>query len=106
MIQLLFLRSDGGIIDKAGIRVNEKVRSLVLFGYDSSTRTLKWIGEPSKTFYNGKPDGIKDWKRVWDVLMKRKTVLSLGELAEKMYDNPENPTEDLTIERMRRDLGL
>lgn len=104
MIQLLLLGSDGGVINKAEIGVNEKVRSLILFGYDSSTRTLKWIGEPSKTFYNGKPGGIKDWKRVWDVLMKRKTVLSLGELAEKMYDNPENPTEDLTIERMRRDL--
>jgi hypothetical protein len=103
-IQLLFLGSDGEIINRAEIRVNEKVRSLILFGYDSSTRTLKWIREPSKTFYNGKPDGIKDWKRVWYVLMKRKTVLSLGELAEKMYDNSENPTEDLTIERMRRDL--
>jgi hypothetical protein len=67
---------------------------------------LKWIGEPSKTFYAGKPSGITDWKNVWNVVMERKPILSLGEMAEKMYDNVENPTEELTAERIRIDLEL
>jgi hypothetical protein len=39
-------------------------------------------------------------------MMERKPILSLGEMAEKMYDNPEKPTEELTAERIRIDLGL
>ena len=88
------------------IGVNEDVRSLILFGYESASRTLKWIGEPSKTFYAGKPSGITDWKNVWKVVMERKPILSLGEMAEKMYDNVEHPTEELTAERIRIDLGI
>ncbi len=93
-------------IERSEIGVNEDVRSLILFGYESVSRTLKWIGEPSKTFYSGKPLGITDWKSVWKVVMKRKPILSLGEMAEKMYDNPETSTEDLTAERIRIDLGI
>ena len=93
-------------IDRAEIGVNEDVRSLILFGYNPITRTLKWIGEPSKTFYAGGIFGIENWNKVWEITMERKPILSLGELAEKMYGNPETPTEDLTAERIRIDLGL
>lgn len=93
-------------INRAEIGVNEDVRSLILFGYDSCSRSLKWIGEPSKTFYAGGTFGIEDWYKVWEIMMERKPILSLGEMAEKMYDNVENPTEELTAERIRIDLGL
>ena len=93
-------------IDRAEIVVNEDVRSLILFGYESSSRTLKWIGEPSKTFYAGRAFGIENWNKVWEITMERKPILSLGEMAEKMYNNPETPTEKLTAERIRIDLGL
>jgi len=101
-----FYDASGNAIEKGKIKVSEEVRSLVLFGYNSSTRTLRWLGEPSKTFYAGIPSKIKDWKNVWNVVMGRKPILSLGEMAEKMYDNPEKPTEELTAERIRIDLGL
>ena len=94
----------GNAIEKGKIGVSEEVRSLVLFGYNSSTRTLRWLGEPSKTFYAGKPSKIKDWKKVWEIMMERKPILTLGELAERMYECDGEPTEELTIERMRRDL--
>ena len=105
-LSITFAGKKGETIGRSEIGVNEDVRSLILFGYESSSRTLKWIGEPSKTFYAGKPSGITDWKNVWNVVMKRKPILSLGEMAEKMYDNVENPTEELTAERIRIDLGL
>jgi len=103
---ITFAGKKGETIGISEIGVNEDVRSLILFGYESSSRTLKWIGEPSKTFYAGKPSGITDWKNVWNVVMERKPILSLGEMAEKMYDNVENPTEELTAERIRIDLGI
>jgi hypothetical protein len=105
-LSITFAGKKGETIGRSEIGVNEDVRSLILFGYESSSRTLKWIGEPSKTFYAGKPSGITDWKNVWNVVMERKPILSLGEMAEKMYDNPEKPTEELTAERIRIDLGL
>ena len=105
-LSITFAGSKGEALERSEIGVNEDVRSLILFGYESSSRTLKWIGEPSKTFYAGKPSGITDWKNVWKVCMERKPILSLGELAEKMYNNVENPTENLTAERIRIDLGL
>ena len=105
-LSITFAGKKGETIGRSEIGVNEDVRSLILFGYESSSRTLKWIGEPSKTFYAGKPSGITDWKNVWKVVMERKPLLSLGEMAEKMYDNVENPTEELTAERIRIDLGL
>ena len=103
-----FLNDNGETIRKwkSEIEINEEVRSLILFGYESSSRTLKWIGEPSKTFYAGNPSGIGNWKKVWEIVMERKPILSLGELAEKMYDNSGDPTEELTAERIRIDLGL
>ena len=105
-LSITFTGKKGETIGRSEIGVNEDVRSLILFGYESSSRTLKWIGEPSKTFYAGKPSGITDWKNVWKVVMERKPILSLGEMAEKMYDNPESPTEELTAERIRIDLNL
>jgi hypothetical protein len=105
-LSITFAGKKGETIGRSEIGVNEDVRSLILFGYESASRTLKWIGEPSKTFYAGKPSGITDWKNVWNVVMERKPILSLGEMAEKMYDNVENPTEELTAERIRIDLGL
>ena len=105
-LSITFAGKKGETIGRSEIGVNEDVRSLILFGYESSSRTLKWIGEPSKTFYAGKPSGIIDWKSVWMVVMERKPILSLGEMAEKMYDNPESSTEDLTAERIRIDLNL
>ena len=105
-LSITFAGKKGETIGRSEIGVNEDVRSLILFGYESVSRTLKWIGEPSKTFYAGEPSGITDWKNVWNVVMKRKPILSLGEMAEKMYDNVENSTEELTAERIRRDLGL
>lgn len=105
-LSITFAGKKGETIGRSEIEVSENVRSLILFGYESVSRTLKWIGEPSKTFYAGKPSGITDWKSVWKVVMERKPILSLGEIAEKMYDNVENPTEELTAERIRIDLGL
>lgn len=105
-LSITFTGKKGETIARPEIVVNEDVRSLILLGYESASRTLKWIGEPSKTFYAGKPSGITDWKNVWNVVMERKPILSLGELAEKMYDNPESPTEELTAERIRIDLGI
>ena len=105
-LSITFAGKKGDTIGRSEIGVNEDVRSLILFGYESSSRTLKWIGEPSKTFYAGKPSGITDWKNVWKVVMERKPILSLGELAERMYDNVENPSENLTAERIRIDLNL
>ena len=102
---VLFDKSEKAI-DRTEIVVNEDVRSLILFGYESSSRTLKWIGEPSKTFYAGRAFGIENWNKVWEITMERKPTLSLGELAEKMYDNSETSTEKLTAERIRIDLGL
>ena len=99
-----FYDASGSLIEKDKIRVLEDVRSLVLFGYNSSTRTLRWLGEPSKTFYAGKPSKIKDWKKVWEIMMERKPILTLGELAERMYECEGEPIGELTIERMRRDL--
>jgi len=99
-----FYDASGNLIEKGKIVVSEYVKSLVLFGYNSSTRTLKWLGEPSKTFYAGYPSKIKDWKKVWEIMMERKPVLTLGELAERMYECDGEPTEELTIERIKRDL--
>jgi hypothetical protein len=104
-LMLSFYDASGNLIENGKIiGVSENVRSLVLFGYNSSTRTLRWLGEPSKTFYAGKPSEIKDWKKVWEVMMERKPILTLGELAERMYESEGEPTEELTIERMKGDL--
>ena len=106
MLSIIFAGCKGETIGSYKIGVNEDVHSLILFGYESSSRTLKWIGEPSKIFYAGRAFGIDDWSRVWEITMERKPILSLGEMAEKMYDNPESPTEELTAEKIRIDLGL
>ena len=105
-LSITFAGRKGETVGRSEIGVNEDVHSLILFGYESSCRTLKWIGEPSKTFYAGRAFGIENWNKVWEITMERKPILNLGELAEKMYNNVENPTENLTAERIRIDLEL
>lgn len=86
------------------VKFEEEAASMILLHYDHKTGRMKWIGEPGRTFYAGHPGGIEDWEEVERILCAPPTITT-KELFNHMYTVQEGGVS-LTIERLKRDLGL